>query len=74
VEGLNNKAKVTMRKSYGLRAYRVLELALFHSVAKLPEPESIHDFFSRGISGLKFEPKKGFWYHPPQKGVWGCAS
>jgi hypothetical protein len=31
VEGLNNKAKVTMRKSYGFRTYRVLELALYHS-------------------------------------------
>lgn len=28
VEGLNNKAKVTMRKPYGFRTYRVLELAL----------------------------------------------
>jgi hypothetical protein len=44
VEGLNNKAKVAMRKSYGFRAYRVLELALYHSLGKLPEPESIHDF------------------------------
>jgi hypothetical protein len=25
-EGLNNKAKVTMKKSYGFRTYRVLEL------------------------------------------------
>jgi transposase len=45
VEGLNNKAKVTMRKSYGFRTYRVLELALYHSLGKLPEPESAHDFF-----------------------------
>src|SRR5689334_1119570 len=45
VEGLNNKAKVTMRKSYGFRTYRVLELALYHSLGKLPEPESTHDFF-----------------------------
>jgi hypothetical protein len=30
VEGLNNKAKVTMRKSYGFRTFRVLELALYH--------------------------------------------
>jgi Transposase len=45
VEGLNNKAKVTMRKSYGSRTYRVLELALYHSLGKLPEPESTHDFF-----------------------------
>src|SRR5947207_7474446 len=28
VEGLNNKAKVTMRKSYGFRTFRCLELAL----------------------------------------------
>jgi transposase len=45
VEGLNNKAKVTMRKSYGFRTFRVLELALYHSLAKLPEPELTHDFF-----------------------------
>ena len=44
VEGQNNKAKVTMRKSYGFGAYRVLELALCHSLGKLPEPESSHDF------------------------------
>ena len=30
VEGLNNKAKVTLRKSYGFRTYRVLELAHYH--------------------------------------------
>jgi transposase len=45
VEGLNNKAKITMRKSYSFRTYRVLELALYHSLGKLPEPESTHDFF-----------------------------
>jgi len=45
VEGLNNKAKVTMRRSYGFRTFRVLELALYHSLGKLPEPESTHDFF-----------------------------
>ena len=39
------KAKVTMRKSCGFRTYRVLELALYHSLGKLPEPESTHDFF-----------------------------
>jgi transposase len=45
VEGLNNKAKVTLRKSYGFRTFRCLELALYHSLGKLPEPESTHDFF-----------------------------
>jgi len=45
VEGLNNKAKVTMRQSYGFRTFRCLELALYHSLGKLPEPESTHEFF-----------------------------
>ena len=43
-EGLNNKAKVTMRRSYGFRTFRILELALYHSLGKLPEPELTHDF------------------------------
>jgi hypothetical protein len=45
VEGLNNKAKVTMRRSYGFRAFRILELALYHSFAKLPEPDLTQEFF-----------------------------
>ena len=45
VEGLNNQAKVSMRRSYGFRTYRVLELASYHSLDQLPEPESTHDFF-----------------------------
>ena len=45
IEGLNNKAKVTMRKSYGFRTFRILELALYHSLGKLPEPELTHEFF-----------------------------
>ena len=45
VEGLNNKAKVTMRKSYGFRTFRILELALYHSLGKLPQPKLTHEFF-----------------------------
>jgi transposase len=45
VEGLNIKAKLTMRKSYGFRTFRILELALYHSLGKLPEPELTHEFF-----------------------------
>ena len=32
----------TMRKSYGFRTFRVTELALYHSLGKLPEPEFSH--------------------------------
>jgi len=45
VEGLNNKAKLTMRKSYGFRTFRVIEVALYHALAKLPEPNVAHRFF-----------------------------
>jgi transposase len=45
IEGLNNKAKVTMRKSYGFRTFRVTELALYHTLGKLPEPELTHKFY-----------------------------
>jgi transposase len=45
VEGLNNKAKLTMRKSYGFRTFRVMEVALYHALAKLPEPNVAHRFF-----------------------------
>jgi len=45
VEGLNNKAKVTMRKAYGYRTYEILELSLYHVLGKLPEPQLNHRFF-----------------------------
>jgi len=45
IEGLNNKAKVTMRKSYGFRTFRATELALYHTLGKLPEPELTHKFY-----------------------------
>ena len=45
VEGLNNKAKVTMRKAYGFRTFKMLELALYHVLGKLPEPKPTHTFY-----------------------------
>jgi transposase len=45
VEGFDNKAKVTMRKSYGFRTFRITELALYHALGKLPEPELTHEFY-----------------------------
>lgn len=44
VEGLNNKAKLTMRKAYGFRTFRVTQIALYHALAKLPEPHIAHRF------------------------------
>ncbi len=44
VEGLNNKVKLTMRKSYGFRHYKTIEIALYHSMGALPEPDVTHRF------------------------------
>jgi transposase len=45
VEGLNNKAKLTMRKSFGFRTFRVTEIALYHTLGRLPEPDVAHKFY-----------------------------
>jgi transposase len=45
VEGLNNKLKVTFRRSYGFRTFRATEIALYHALGKLPEPVHVHRFF-----------------------------
>lgn len=44
VEGFNNKAKLTMRKAYGFRTERAMELALYHTLGALPEPATTHRF------------------------------
>ena len=44
VEGLNNKAKLTMRKAYGFRTEKAIEMALYHQLGDLPEPEFPHRF------------------------------
>jgi len=45
VEGFNNKAKLTLRKAYGFRTVEALEVALYHNLAALPEPEHTHSFW-----------------------------
>jgi len=45
VEGFNNKAKLTMRKSYGFRSSRIIQLALYHNLGALPEPRFTHKFW-----------------------------
>ncbi|MCA1625431.1 MAG: transposase, partial [Acidobacteria bacterium] len=38
VEGLNLKAKLTIRKAYGLKSVSNAQMALYHTLARLPEP------------------------------------
>ena len=45
VEGLNNKLRVVTRRAYGFRTYEAMELALYHTLGKLPEPDELaHGF------------------------------
>jgi len=44
VEGLNNKAKLAMKKAYGFKSYETIEIALYHQLGKLPEPKINHRF------------------------------
>lgn len=44
VEGMNNKVKLTTRKSYGFRTEEAVKLALYHNLGALPEPNFTHRF------------------------------
>jgi hypothetical protein len=37
--------KVTIRKVYGFRTFRIAELTLLHVPGKLPEPNMNHEFY-----------------------------
>ena len=39
VEGFNTKAKLTTRKSFGFKSYKVQRIALLHQLGDLPTPE-----------------------------------
>jgi transposase len=45
VEGFNNKAKLTTKKAYGFRTYAAIEIALYHQLGNLPEPDFTHSFW-----------------------------
>ena len=44
VEGLNLKAKLTIRKAFGFRTFEGIETALYHQLGHLPEPKLTHEF------------------------------
>lgn len=44
VEGFNNKARLTTRRAYGFRTYQAAEIALYHTLGRLPEPLFTHRF------------------------------
>jgi transposase len=44
VEGMNNKLKVITRRAFGFRTYRATQVALYHGLGDLPEPQGTHRF------------------------------
>ena len=44
VEGLNGKVRVITKRAYGFRTYRAVEVALYHNLGRLPEPDFTHRF------------------------------
>lgn len=44
VEGLNLKAKLTIRKAYGFKSTECLKTAMYHALGDLPEPLCLHRF------------------------------
>jgi transposase len=44
VEGLNYRIKLTIRKAYGFKTLEAAEIALYHTLGRLPEPEFTHEF------------------------------
>jgi len=44
VEGLNYKIKLTIRKAYGFSTLQAAEIAIYHALGNLPEPELAHEF------------------------------
>jgi transposase len=44
IEGLNNKAKLTIKKAYGFKNSKYLKYALYNALGDLPIPESTHRF------------------------------
>ena len=44
VEGLNLRINLCMRKAYGYRSFDLLQITLYHTPGKLPEPKFTHRF------------------------------
>jgi transposase len=44
VEGLNLRINLCMRKAYGYRSFELLQITLYHTLGKLPEPKFTHRF------------------------------
>jgi transposase len=44
VEGLNNKTRVITGRSFGFRTFKAMQMALYQTLGRLPEPETARRF------------------------------
>lgn len=58
VEGLNNQAKLTTRMAYGFSSYKMLEIAPYHRLGDLPDPNSPTDSFEEVIFLMRNDPRE----------------
>jgi hypothetical protein len=58
IEASTTRARLTMRKSHGFRAFHVTEIALYHALGKLPVPETTHRL-TRMFWGMPNPPQLG---------------
>lgn len=45
VEGQNNKVRVITRCAYGLRTSKAINVAIYYTLSRLPEPSPTHIFY-----------------------------
>ena len=45
VEGLNRKINLTVRKAFWFGSFKTIEIAIYHQLGELPEPECTHEFW-----------------------------
>lgn len=45
VESANNKFKLTIKKAFGFRGFKTLEIAALHQLGDLPEPQFTHSYW-----------------------------
>jgi len=71
---------VVTRRSYGFRTYEAMEIALYHNLGRLPEPESTHRFCWGGkkpCAGWNRRPRSGTFtwsWSPPTPVSPGCGA
>ena len=52
VEGMNLKWNLTVRKAFGFRTFKALQIASFHQLGDLPEPQFTHEILLTSLNSF----------------------